>query len=275
MSRGLMMIVFLAADLVVGGCQQAASEPAQADGKTASWADKVGASATSGTPAVWPAGQIVYFPDGFPEGVKPWVVRIAQAVRTGNAQTLAPFVRQGDTAAAILAYWKQHSPLAQLYFTASYNDQGDSFTLADTAVGMYACAGTRVAAGYVLGSCRTYASTGASAGAGCTASVFSGQSPSTRVLLVGGDATTVFQQYQREAKQRGVKIDYGALHVFIINDRGNHEDLSIDPVSMGQMFQGINEQQKWITRLKGRTARTVADALQVGDQLRADVVCGG
>jgi hypothetical protein len=247
-------------------------------------------SVSAQTTQAWPAGQVVYFPEAFPEGVKPWATRIAEAIRRQSARDLAEMVVQGESAAAVLTFWGQYGRLRDLYFSATYDLTTDSFTLADSSGRVCACTGSRTADGYRLGRCRalpsqqspsSHISTASSAatargarGAPCATTVAAGNTGPRRVVLSGGAAVTLFDKYVELADGRGATVDYTSLVVFVRNEQGTVEEIVGGKPGLAQLIMGSKPRVILRKKLELLVAHHLLHANAEAEKRGADLVCG-
>lgn len=96
--------------------------------------------------------------------------------------------------------------------------------------------------------------------------------PSARVVvLAGGDAWLLFQQYLSEVKQKGLDVSLWQSTVMI--SAGTHQE-SIK-LGWAKMLTGESAERLWERALSGRKADANADLLAQADGSSWDVICAG
>src|ERR1700740_2704990 len=107
--------------------------------------------------------------------------------------------------------------------------------------------------------------------AGCTRRI-AANGPSARVIvLAGGDAWLLFQQYLSEVKQRDLDVSLWQSTV-MISVSGRQESVKL---GWAKMLTGESSERLWERALSGRKADVNADLLAQGDGSAWDIICAG
>lgn len=107
--------------------------------------------------------------------------------------------------------------------------------------------------------------------AACTRRI-AGHGPSARVIvLAGGDAWLLFQQYLSDVKQRDLDISLWSSTI-MISSSGHQESIKL---GWAKMLTGESSERLWERALSGRKADPSVDLLAQADAGGWDVVCIG
>ena len=107
--------------------------------------------------------------------------------------------------------------------------------------------------------------------AGCTRRI-AANGPSARVIvLAGGDAWLLFQQYLSEVKQRDLDVSLWQSTV-MISVSGRQESVKL---GWAKMLTGESSERLWERALSGRKADVNADLLAQADGSAWDIICAG
>jgi hypothetical protein len=97
------------------------------------------------------------------------------------------------------------------------------------------------------------------------------------VLLVSGDASTLFARYLGEAEKKGLRLDLEALSIIYYDQGAERRELEAGvsvKMGLGQLLANMTMEQVWKHALRGRTAGDLPDPEGEGLRIGADVVCG-
>jgi len=93
-----------------------------------------------------------------------------------------------------------------------------------------------------------------------------------RVLLVGGEAPALFEQYLSALKGQSLRRDLDLLTVTYF-EKGKQVDLTVKK-GFAEIIRGDTIEMVWANRLHGHVAERVAGVKAAAQELHADLMCG-
>lgn len=94
------------------------------------------------------------------------------------------------------------------------------------------------------------------------------------VLLLNGDAVSLFDRYIADVKRSARALDYQNLVISYVDNAGKIVPALMSSLTFEEILGAVTYQQKWRERLRGVRSRDIANAERFARENSLDVVCG-